>query len=91
MVIPFKFIIPEIFLIFSIFSLLMIGVFLKNSFEYQLPTVSANGSPIEPIACNEFFKILFFSGIKPLSNLKRVTGRYKIVTLYLFSIFSRKL
>ena len=33
MVIPFKFIIPEIFLIFSIFSLLMIGVFLKNSFE----------------------------------------------------------
>ena len=33
MVIPFKFIIPEIFLIFSIFSLLMIGVFKKNSFE----------------------------------------------------------
>ena len=28
-----KFLIPEIFLSISIFSLLMIGVFIKNSFE----------------------------------------------------------
>ena len=36
-----KFIIPELFLLISIFSLLMIGVFIKNSFEiiYKLSII----------------------------------------------------